>query len=288
MAFWSGSRFLEDGAADKVVRPFDPERIDCSAYTLTLGEEAYITPSYGDDPRQSLKKKLAAPNEEFIANQKRTKGGGQIVIPAGQFAFLLTEEIVAIPRSAMGFISLKSAAKFRGLINVSGFHVDPGFEGRLIYSVFNAGPTPIQLARGDLLFLLWIADLSGKTDDPKYWKTKPGYAEIPTSLIAEVSKENHSLQALSGQISDIAQQFRIIKGVAAGVATAIALFLSALALQPDEKNADSPPVTLIMPGTSTASPSPLPALPAPTASGAAMLPAQPNNSASADGADGRP
>jgi dCTP deaminase len=253
MGFWSGTRLLNEGAAKAIVLPFDPQKIDCSAYTLTLGEEVYITPSYGDDLRQSIKQTLATPTVETLAGQTRTKGGGQVVIPAGQFAFLLTEEIVSIPPDAMGFISLKSAAKFRGLINVSGFHVDPGFHGRLIYSVFNAGPAAIQLARGDLLFLLWITDLSGPCDDPRFRKNVPGYTEIPSSLIADVSRENHSLQALSGQINAIAEQFRIIKGVAVGIATMLALAIAIVALKPvfsdDDDAANPQPVTIVLPGS---------------------------------------
>jgi dCTP deaminase len=46
-----------------------------------------------------------------------------------------------------------------GLINVSGFHVDPGFYGKLIYAVYNAGPSEIHLSRGTEMFLIWFADL---------------------------------------------------------------------------------------------------------------------------------
>ena len=232
MGFWSGQRLLSEGAKNQIVAPFDPEKIDCSAYTLTLGAEVYITPGHGDDLRQNLKKRLAAPTVETVAGKQKIKAGGDVKIPSGQFAFLLTEEVVSIPPDSMGFISLKSHTKFRGLINVSGFHVDPGFSGRLIFSVFNAGPSAIQLARGDSLFLLWIADLSGDTSDERFRKTKPGYIDIPSSLIGEVSRENHSLQALSEQINSIAEQFRIIKGVAVGVATVIALVVAVVALQP--------------------------------------------------------
>jgi dCTP deaminase len=231
MTFWGGTRWLEEGKAKAIVTPFDDAKIDCSAYTLTLGEEAYVTPNYGDDLRQNQKATLVAPSVEIIGGKKRNKGGGSIVIPPGQFAFLLTEEIVSMPPDAMGFISLKSSVKFRGLINVSGFHVDPGFNGRLIYSVFNAGPSVIQLARGDLLFLLWIADLSGDVQK-RFQKTEPGHAGIPSALITDVSRENRSLQALSGQIDAIAEQFRIIKGVAVGIVSALALLVAVLALKP--------------------------------------------------------
>lgn len=219
-----------------------------------MGAEVYITPGHGEDLRENLKKRLAAPTTETVAGKQKIKAGGDVKIPSGQFAFLLTEEVVSIPANCMGFISLKSHTKFRGLINVSGFHVDPGFSGRLIYSVFNAGPSAIQLARGDSLFLLWIADLSGDTSDERFRKTKPGYIDIPSSLIGEVSRENHSLQALSEQINSIAEQFRIIKGVAVGVATVIALVVAIVALKPVFSNEPKPaPPPLASPATEASS-----------------------------------
>jgi dUTPase len=73
--------------------------------------------------------------------------GEAFTIPPGQFAFLLTEEVVSVPADALAFISVRARTKFRGLVNVSGFHVDPGYRGQLTFSVFNAGPAPIHLKR---------------------------------------------------------------------------------------------------------------------------------------------
>lgn len=239
MAFWGGAKLLDEVKKRGIVRPFDENKIDCSAYTLTLGAEAFVTPSFGDDLRGNLKKPLDLPEEETLDGSKKLKGGGTVVIPPGQFAFLLTEEIVSIPKNAMGFISLKSKEKFKGLINVSGFHVDPGFKGRLIYSVFNAGPAALHLSRGDNLFLLWLADLAGSAKKP-YYKEKPGYVEIPSELVSDVSRETHSLQDLSNRVDAISETFRTIKSVATGLVTAIGLTIAvltlvaaALALMPD-------------------------------------------------------
>lgn len=224
MTFWGGERLLTEGKAQAVVDPFDESMIDCSAYTLTLGEEAYVTPHYGDNPRDSVKQPLAPAKYISIGGALQKSGGGVIVIPPGQFAFLLTEEVVSIPRDAMGFISLKSKPKFGGLINVSGFHVDPGFTGKLIYSVFNAGPNPLHFSRGDRLFLLWIADLSGKVKAP-FYKTGSGYAEIPSDLVTKVAAENHSLQSLSRRVETLTSRVAIFSGIGAGLGVVIGLFL---------------------------------------------------------------
>jgi dCTP deaminase len=49
------------------------------------------------------------------------------------------------------------------LVNVSGFHVDPGYHGQLTFAVFNAGPVPIHLKRGQPIFLIWYASLDRET-----------------------------------------------------------------------------------------------------------------------------
>jgi dCTP deaminase len=42
---------------------------------------------------------------------------------------------------------------------VSGFHVDPGYSGKLIYAVYNASPSPVQICEGESVFKIWFADL---------------------------------------------------------------------------------------------------------------------------------
>ena len=225
MTFWGGSRLAVEGKKLGIVEPFDSDRIDCSAYELTLGAEAYVTPKQGDDLRKNKKDMLSPPQSEKIGGTIKSKGGGTVVIPPGQFALLLTEEKISIPAQAMGFISLKLKSKFRGLINVSGFHVDPGFKGRLIFSVYNAGPSDIPLDRGDRLFQLWIADLSGEVVDI-YTRSEPGYAGIPSDLVSKVSRERHSLQALSERVDDLKNKVQLYSALAAALATVFGLMVA--------------------------------------------------------------
>src|SRR5207253_11082637 len=103
---------------------------------------------------------LGVVSEAYGTGQKRKLQLGEqghVVIPPGQFALLITEERVRIPPEAIGFISIKSKFKLWGLINVSGFHVDPGFDGKLIFSVYNAGVQDIVISRRTRVFLLWLS-----------------------------------------------------------------------------------------------------------------------------------
>ena len=86
-------------------------------------------------------------------------------------------------------------------MNVSGFHVDPGFQGRLTFAVFNAGPVPVHLRQGDDIFLIWFADLTDPVPSPK-----KGSTQIQSQLINGISGELHSLASLSASVTDVEQR----------------------------------------------------------------------------------
>lgn len=184
MPFWSGEtiRARLPGLVD---RP-DPAAIDCAAYTLKVGAEYYVTPNDRAPDPSTVTLKTLEPGQAFQ-------------IPPGQFAYLLTEEAVTLPTSTIAFISIRARIKWRGLINVSGFHVDPGFTGKLLFAVYNAGPVPIHLRRGDPAFLIWFADLDrDSSGDSKAGMTP--VTQIDTSAISQVAGEIYSVQGLADKI----------------------------------------------------------------------------------------
>lgn len=187
MAFWSGET-LETRLPEIFGNDFKKEKIDCSSYTLTVGEEAYITPDH------------KVPNPSTHTAIKLDEGD-HIAIPAGQFGFLLTKESVSMPNNAMALISMKSKLKFRGLINVSGFHVDPGYKGKLIFSFFNAGPKPLHIKRGDDLFLIWFVNLDN--EHTKKIKNNIPLTSISTDLINGISGEIQSAHSLSEKMNEV-------------------------------------------------------------------------------------
>ena len=188
MSFWSGETLAQK--LPGLIEPFDEEAIDCAAYTLRIGNEIYVSPDGTvESPDRHTKQKLSK-NQGFA-------------IPPGQFAFLLTEEKVTVPDDAIAFISIKGRTKFKGLTNISGFHTDPGYQGRLLFSVLNAGPRPLHLQQGQQLFLIWYADLDRST---KQKKSAGGFDFIDPELVQGISGEILSLQSLSDKQSDLKTQ----------------------------------------------------------------------------------
>ncbi|WP_273210112.1 dCTP deaminase domain-containing protein [Runella zeae] len=145
MAFVGTNNLTKLLQSTDVITPFNINNIKNGAYELSLGAQVFQTDS---SPR----------------SVKNLNEGDKIEIKPGQFALLLTNEYLKIPEDKIAFISIKASIKFKGLINVSGFHVDPGFEGKLLFSVYNAGPANIFLSNGSSYFPIWFAELNEKQD----------------------------------------------------------------------------------------------------------------------------
>ena len=218
-AFWSGESLRE--RLKELIEPFNPERIDCAAYTLSVGQEVYVSPN----------EKSIDPTTVAI---RRLDSEEAFTIPPGQFAFLLTEEIIEVPSNALAFISMRARIKFRGLVNVSGFHVDPGFRGQLTYAVFNAGPAPVHLKRGQPIFLIWYASLDSVSGFKKKGDAQLG---IDPQLISGIAGEIHSFAGLSKKIDDCDKAlsnrvhaiekeqayYRLLAGILLGLIVALAI-----------------------------------------------------------------
>src|SRR5882724_2673185 len=130
MSFWSGEKLIQNRS---VITNFATDQVDANAYNLRMGQSFFRT---ADGTNEAVQTKILLSERQ------------PFVIPAGQFAFLLSRETINVPANAMAFISMRTGIKFKGLINVSGFHVDPGYSGKLVYAVFTASPLPVHKCEG--------------------------------------------------------------------------------------------------------------------------------------------
>lgn len=123
---------------------------DCiqqASYDLRLGDEVYVV-------GKKTPEKLTARNP-------------YLSLAPGQFALLTTFETVKIPKEYMGFITMRSHFKFPGLVNISGFHVDPTYEGKLLFAVQNVGPSDIRLRYEEPTFTIFFASVEGDIYKPR-------------------------------------------------------------------------------------------------------------------------
>jgi len=190
--FWSNEKLKSE--LPSLINRYNLNDVGQANYTLHIGNEVYITPN-GDPSRLGKDRQIELGKNQFFE------------IPPGQFAFLLTKEKVTVPKNALAFISVRARYKFQGLVNVSGFHVDPGFSGKLVFAVFNAGPSTVTLSEGEACFHIWYADLDGTSDTP----VQPGYDRLPPKIISKLGDTVVSLSSLNSKVNDLEKMvFRLL------------------------------------------------------------------------------
>ncbi len=191
----------------------DPDNLQPASYDLRLGQEIYLT-------REALPKKLKKSEDTFK-------------ISPGEFALLTTYETVLVPKDLIAFISMKFKYTGLGLINISGFHVDPGYRGKIIFSVYNAGPNEIVLRYKDPMFIIFFARVRPSVLEEDLYagehrKMEGLTAEQITNLRGGVSE---SFQGLVKRVSDLETRVKIYTSIAGALLISIFILLMKLAFQ---------------------------------------------------------
>ena len=136
MPFWGLEDWKAAAHTVPVVSDFSQEQFADGCYRLALGREAIV--SVEANATSGVRRNLEA--------------DGFLQLLPGQFAYLITAERVRIPDAAIGLINIATRIKLAGIVNISGFHVDPGYDGRLIFTIFNAGAQAVHLGYHERIF----------------------------------------------------------------------------------------------------------------------------------------
>lgn len=171
-------------------------------YDLRLGEDVYVT-------TERVPRKLTRPN----ANDS-------IAIEPGEFGVLMTHEYIYVPHDLMGFISVRLTYKQKGVVNISGFHVDPGFYGRLMFAVYNAGPSDVVLRYKKPVFMIMFNKLTNPV--PKIIESKwHGMKDIPIEALAGLRGTSVSVRNLHERMNRLEMLFPVVITGIVGLVVAV-------------------------------------------------------------------
>lgn len=197
--------FLSSQTLYRLKDEFFPDqsiKLSSNSFLLTLGGQAAATTANGE--------------------MQQLSNGNTISVGPGQLAYLLTEEIVSISGSYMAFISLDTQLKFRGMDDVSGFHISPGYSGRLIFAVSNDSSNDIVLQKGDKIFRMWVAQLDMETESTTQTKQ---IDKISSEMLSTLSQNRPNIFSVDSRLSKIERQVNIffsgLKWVGVTIATVI-------------------------------------------------------------------
>lgn len=189
---------------------YDDTAIDKAAYNLRLGNEVFI--STEDKPT------LLTPEDPLV------------VLKPGEFALLKTHEIVTLSQNLLGFITLRHTFKKHGLLNVSGFHVDPGFRGRLVFSVFNVGPNDVVLRYLEKVFMIFFATVVPATEIDVAHRHQNQQSFSLEDMMA-IRGRSASLVHIESRIREIEGNVRFYGAIVAGVLLALFALVVGLVLK---------------------------------------------------------
>jgi dCTP deaminase len=199
------------GRKGKIPFPIFVDDIDyvcfrAANYDLRLGENIYVT-------TEKTPRKLTAMGAD-----------GVLTIEPGEFGILMTHEYLFIPPDLIGFISIRLTFKQKGLVNISGFHADPGFYGRLVFAVFNAGPNDVPLRCKEQVFMIMFNKLTKpwtKVEESK-WQ---GMKDIPIETIFGLRGTSVSVRNLDERIGRLEILFPILVTLLGSILVAVIVWI---------------------------------------------------------------
>lgn len=191
------------GLQSILINDFEPSCLRPANYDLRLGDEVYVT-------AEKLPRRL-------------TTAKDTVAIQPGEFGILMTHEYLHVPTNYLGLISLRFSFKKQGLVNISGFHVDPGFTGKIIFSVFNTGPRSVVLRFKEPVFMIMFEKLSQPAT--AYSGAFAQLRHIPVDIITSLGGQSVSVLSLDNRVRNLETQLRILEALGVGSAVVILSYI---------------------------------------------------------------
>ena len=185
-----------------LIKGGDPELVQAANYDLRVGDEIYLS-------EEKVPVRLGPDNR-------------YAVIPPGQFAIVKTLEEVTVPRDMLGLISIRTRFKFQGLVNVSGFHVDPTYRGHLLFGVQNVGPNDVRLEYRDAAFMILWARLESPFTGTR---RKGGFDRIPLEYMAQLGGANITLAGMRQKVDALASTVKILIALASSALVGVLILV---------------------------------------------------------------
>ena len=179
------------------ISPFDERQIQPASYDLRVGPEAAVSSRRG---------------------KVNIKDSGFVELDAGDFAVLVTEEVITLDNQHSGRFGLRSKWARKGLLATTGPQVDPGFKGRLSVGLTNLTSRKIALSHMDDFLTVEFHRLSEPVKQvysgPYQDQSSLSNEDLEAVLEREVmslSEMNITLRALAANVKSLEESVSSMK-----------------------------------------------------------------------------
>ena len=186
------------------IEPFEEEQVQPASYDLRVGSEAAVS---------SERKKIDVEKQGFIE------------LSPGDFAVIITHEIIEFDNQHVARFGLCSKWARKGIVATTGTQIDPGFKGRLGVGLTNLSSKKIALSHRDDFLTVEFHKLSQPANEiysgPYQGKYSLGESDWEAVLdrevmsISEITQTLRSLtsnvEILSSKIEHIDKELKLLK-----------------------------------------------------------------------------
>lgn len=120
---------VEEG---RIIQNGDVSNCGAIKYDFTLSDE-FLKADYGVPTKISE-----------LEPEKRAS----VIIAPNEVVYVLSKETVCMPKNMFMHLSANRGMSEYGVLTLGGFAVDPGYNGRLMFGLYNYSSTPFKLIPG--------------------------------------------------------------------------------------------------------------------------------------------
>ena len=200
-------KMIRQACSDKAISisPFESGQIQPASYDLRVGPEAAVSSRHG---------KVNVKKNDFLE------------LDAGDFAVLVTEEVIALDDRHTGRFGLRGKWDRKGLIATTGPQIDPGFKGRLSVGLTNLTSRKIALSYLDDFITVEFHKLAAPVEKPYSgpYQEQSSLSNEDLEVVLErevmsLSEMNTTLRALASNVKSLGESVSSMRWfIAIGIA----------------------------------------------------------------------
>lgn len=131
-------------------------------------------------------------------------------VEPGETVFLLTEEVLKLPKDIKAELSSKRKLAHEGLLVLGGFCVDPGYEGPLVFGLHNLSSRSFPLDKGKKLIAAQFYQLSGSESQDLPTPTRlTGFPDELRHIISHLDASSN--MALQKQLDELQLRYKTLR-----------------------------------------------------------------------------
>lgn len=146
----------------------------------------------------------------FLPGVKRDDPGGVLrpktehILRPGRTAVVLTQEEFRLPGHIAGIGFPPSHVSFQGILMTNPGHVDPGYAGRMRFTVINMGSQDYILRQGDEVVTMLLIELSSSAQ--RHWLMRHGGNPAGPPTQEDIDRLSADFLDVDRRVTDIAER----------------------------------------------------------------------------------